>query len=351
VSSGTGPNGAKAFALNKDIVGNDSKFAESLKITASQAAMGGSDKEDVASVKFNAPRHFQTQERAISTGDYETLLKMQFPEINNIAVYGGESINPPRYGKVFVSVDISNIDGFPDSKKALYYDFLKPRMPLTHEPIFVSPSKIYYSINSLIRYNINLTTLNPSEIETLVKNKIIAFDKNNLNKFNSILRYSKLSKEMDSADNSIVGNETELFLYKKIYPKFDTAQNIVINFNAPLLDTLFPIGKTHPATDLHTIYSTEFFYKGQSSYLEDDADGNIRIVTTDGREHKTTTTIGAIDYAKGIVRLNNFNINYYTGPELKIYALTAEKDIYTGQNDILNLEKNEINLTIQAIRE
>jgi len=349
ISSGMETNGAKGFTINQDIT--DSTLCSQMTVVTNNAAQGGTEKESVSSVKFNAPRYFQTQERAVSTADYETLLKSQFPEINVVAIYGGETRSPPRYGKVIVSVDISNVQGFPDSKKQAYYDFLKPRMPLTTQPIFISPSHIYYSINSVVRYNVNLTKNTPSEIATLVKNSIISYNNNNLNKFNSVLRYSQLAKTIDSSDVSVVGNETEIYMYKKIYPKFGVAQNITVNFNVPLLDTLFPIGAVHPITDLHTIYSTEFTYQGQSAYLEDDADGNVRIVKSNGLNHETIKTIGTVDYAKGIVNLVNFNIDLYSGPELKIYAISAEKDIYAGQNDILNLEANEINLVIQAIRE
>lgn len=349
VSSGFDPNGAKVFTLNQDIT--DGKLIGKVTATTVTSSMGGSTKESVSSIKYNAPRYFQTQERAVSYVDYETLMKIQFPEINAIAVYGGETIEPPRFGKVIVSVDISNVDGFPDSKKQLYYNFLKPRMPLTQEPIFVSPSKIYYAINSLIRYNVNLTSHNPSEIATLVKNSIYEFDQTNLNKFNAILRYSQLTSAIDDADNSILGNETELFLYKKLYPKLSTPQNIRVNFNVPLLNTLYKMDVTHPGTDLHTIYSSEFFFNGESVYLEDDSDGKLRIVKSVGNTHTTVKEIGTVDYDTGVLNLVNFDIDYYVGSEFKIYAVAAEKDIYTGQNDILSLELDEVNLTVQAVRE
>ena len=349
-SSGSGANGAKVFTLNDDISGGTLVGGKPLISTVS-TSMGGSSKESISSIKYNAPRYFQTQERAVSFVDYETLMKIQFPEINAIAVYGGETIEPPRFGKVIISVDISNVDGFPDSKKQLYYNFLKPRMPLTHEPIFISPSKVYYSLNSLVHYNVNMTSHNPSEIATLVKDSIYKFDQKYLNKFNAILRYSQLTSAIDNSDDSILGNETEIFLYKKLYPKLGQPQNITINFNIPLINTLFKSDRTHPASDLHAIYSTEFFYNGESVYLEDDSDGKLRIVKTSGNTHTVVTDIGTIDYDKGVLNLVNFNIDYYTGSEFKVYAVAAEKDIYTGQNDILALELDEINLTVQAVRE
>jgi hypothetical protein len=348
-SGGSDPNGATTFSLNTDLTGG--KTIGTPKIVTLTPAYNGSFKESVASVKFNAPRYFQTQERAVSSTDYQTIMQTQFPEINNIAVYGGETVNPPRYGKVFVSVDISGVEGLPESKQVLYYNFLKPRMPLTQEPIFVTPSKIYYSVSSVVKYNVNKTNYSPADVSALIKNAIVSYNNTYLNKFNSILRYSQLTRVIDSTDASIVGNETEVFAYKKLYPKIGTAQNITVNFNMPLLNTLAPIPKTHPLSDLHTIYSSEFFYQGISCYLEDDADGNLRIVKQNGNNHETVLVIGTVDYNTGVLSIQNFTIDSYSGTELKIYALSAEKDIVAGQNDILNLEASEINLTVQAIRE
>lgn len=349
VSSGSDSNGASVFTLNTDITGN--MTVGTPVVTTLTAAYNGSFKESVSSVKFNAPRYFQTQERAVSSTDYQTLMQAQFPEINDIAVYGGETVNPPRYGKVFVSVDIVGAEGIPNSKQVLYYNFLKPRMPLTQEPIFISPSRIYYSINSIVKYNVNKTNLSPADVSTLIKNSILTYNSTYLDKFNSTLRYSQLVTAIDSSDASIVGNETEVYVYKKLYPAIGVPQNLTVNFNMPLLNTLSPIAPVHPLVDLHTVYSTEFFYNGIACYLEDDADGNIRIVKQNGNNHETVLVIGTVDYTTGSLTIQNFNIDSYSGTELKIYAISAEKDIISGQNDILNLEASEINLTVQAIRE
>jgi hypothetical protein len=90
-------------------------------------AAGGSVSESIESIKKNAPRHFTTQERAITTEDYETLLKTNFPEVNAVHAYGGENFDPPQYGKVFVAVDLKEFDQVPDVKKAEYFKFLKQK--------------------------------------------------------------------------------------------------------------------------------------------------------------------------------------------------------------------------------
>jgi hypothetical protein len=96
IASGSAPNGANLFSPDTDLTTDNSGR---ILVTTVTKAIGGDEPESVSSIKFNAPRHFQTQERAITTSDYENLLKSKFPEIDAISVYGGEQVNPPQYGK------------------------------------------------------------------------------------------------------------------------------------------------------------------------------------------------------------------------------------------------------------
>ena len=120
VTAGAVANGAKGFSPNFDPSGSGA-ITKAMTVSVNPYtpttnglySVSGADAESIESVRYHAPRHFQTQERAITAGDYSILLKSQFPEIGAIAVYGGEEANPPRYGKVFVSVDIKNVTGLP----------------------------------------------------------------------------------------------------------------------------------------------------------------------------------------------------------------------------------------------
>jgi len=134
ISNGELPNGCNSFIPDTTIDGQND-----IVVVTESPANAGSISESIESIKFNAPRYFTTQERAVTTEDYETLLKINFPEVNAVTAFGGEDLDPPQYGKVFIAVDLVDVDGLPDIKRTEYFRFLRPRSPVTIEPVFVNP--------------------------------------------------------------------------------------------------------------------------------------------------------------------------------------------------------------------
>ena len=61
-----------------------------LNVAVQTQSSGGRDAEDIESIRAFAPKAVQVQERAITTSDYEILLKQNFPEIDSVAAYGGD---------------------------------------------------------------------------------------------------------------------------------------------------------------------------------------------------------------------------------------------------------------------
>jgi hypothetical protein len=120
ICNGELPNGCNTFISDGTIDG-ESKIA----VRTITSATAGAVSESIESIKFNAPKHFAAQERAVTTEDYETLLKIKFPEINAVTAFGGEDLDPPQFGKVYVAVDLNELDGLPETKKIEYYRYLK----------------------------------------------------------------------------------------------------------------------------------------------------------------------------------------------------------------------------------
>jgi hypothetical protein len=346
VSGGELPNGCRIFRAAENI-DNESNVS----ITTLSVSTGGSVAETIDSIKFNAPRSFGTQERAVTAEDYENLLKQYFPEINAVSAFGGEEADPPQYGKVFVSVDLQNIDGLPKIKEDEYKRFLRTRSTVSMEPVFVSPDYTYLRVDSNIKYNINRTGLNPEDMRTIVISAMLNFASVNLNSFAKIFRYSKLISAVDSADASIISNETEVELAKYLTPRLNVAQKISLDFKTGLADDLPPSASDHPAGDKHTISSSFFTFNGIRCNLEDDGNGKIKVVSSSSSSHRFIAEIGTVDYAKGKVEIKTFNISSYEGNHLKIYARTKHKDIESSKNVILNIQEPDIFLNITQVRE
>lgn len=345
VSSGELPNGA--FTFNQD--GPIDGIAD-VSVVTKAAATSGSVSESIESIKYNAPRHFTTQERAVTTEDYGTLLKLNFPEVNGVIAYGGEEANPPQFGKVFLSVDLKDVDGLPDVKKDQFYKFLKPRSPVSIDPVFIDPQYLYVSCNAIVRYNINMTSLNVDDIRTKVMSAILSYSATNLNGFAKTLRYSRLVQAIDGCHSSIVSNELQVQAVKYITPIIGQYQNITIDYGIPILRTI-PDSTDHPLSDSHSIESSSFVYDGQTVYIEDDGAGLMRIVSPSGSTHRKIKDIGDIDYDTGIVNISSLKIDSFTGSHLKFFATPASKDIFSTKNTILNINETDISVSIEQIRE
>jgi len=336
ITTGELPNGCNQFYPDGSIDGETN-----IQITCTSVAAGGSVSESLDSIKFNAPRHFTTQERAITTGDYETLLKLNFPEVNAVTAYGGETLNPPQYGMVFVAVDLVDMDGLPDIKKTEYYNFLKPRSPVSIQPVFVEPDYTYIGITSKIKYNVNVTSLSGNDIQSIVSSAILQYAQTYLNNFNKTFRYSKLVESIDASQVSIVSNETDFRIIKSITPITGNFETFDVNYNIEL-SIQYNAGKSFAVT------STSVIYSGQQCIIQDDGAGVLNLVST--YNNQIVTNVGTIDYTKGLLQFSNLKLDSYFGPSIKLYATSKDKDVSTINNVILNIIQEDISLTVEAVR-
>ena len=338
ISNGELPNGCNEFIPDTPIDGETN-----IVIVTESAANAGSISESIESIKFNAPRYFTTQERAVTTEDYETLLKINFPEVNAVTAFGGEDLNPPQYGKVFIAVDLVDVDGLPDIKKTEYFRFLRPRSPVTIEPVFVNPEYTYLAVNSRVKYNVNITRLAQDDVKTIVSSAILNYARTNLNNFNRTFRYSQLLRVIDAAQSSIVSNETDIRVVKIIEnPVLDEFLTFDVNYNIPL-DIVYD-----EALQSYSIESSEFTYKGLRAVLRDDGNGIINVVSASNST--VIDPIGTINYTTGLLQFSNFKIDNFVGTGIKIYGYPQFKDISTINNVILNIVEEDVSVSVESVR-
>ncbi len=347
ISSGSVVNGASLFACDSDLTSDNSGR---VTILTTVKALGGDEPESISSIKFNAPRHYQTQERAITTSDYKNLMRSEFPEIEAISVYGGDEVNPPQYGKVFLSVSVSGLDSVPESKKDEYYQFIKPKMSNPLQPVFVDPSYVYARVDSTVKYNINITTLKQDEIRLLVSNAITQFNDDNLNDFNSTLYGSKFIATIDNSHTSIVSNNTEVFIFKKFIPQIGQSQNVEINFGITLKNDIPHLATSHIQNELRTIFSSTFTFNGDTVIIEDDGTGGLRIMRPSDAGYIFVKNIGTVDYMAGKVQITNLVVNSFEGFDIRIYARTSDMDITSSFNDILKIDPSELHIDVEVVR-
>ena len=347
ICSAEEPNGANAFTTS--FIANTQ-----ITVTTIQPAAGGAEREGIESIRFNAPRALQIQDRAITTKDYEILLKQQFPEISAVSAYGGDQLDPPQFGKVAISVYLNdNAQLISQTLANSYISFLKERTPLTIEPFFVKTDFIYADIGINVYYTTTETEKSADQIESLVRDKIKLHSSTNLNKFNAVLRLSKLSSEIDSIDTSIQSNA----IIAKPIIEFSPTINIVTNprfvFGTELIKP-YAYSTTEGFTNYKpAIVSSIFDQNGICVFFQDDGKGKIQIITDDiANPQVVNPSAGTVNYETGEVKLINFETESYPGASIKIFANTLPDDIRApnGRVFILKDEDVRVNVYVDGVK-
>lgn len=343
-SSGEQPNGATLFTSDGAIDG-----WSAVTVTNLSAAGGGAVNESIESIRFKAPRYYQTQGRATTESDYEVLLKNQFAEIQAISVYGGEQVDPPVYGKVFISVDIFGADGAPQVSKDKYQAFLKGRTPLGIDSVFVDPDFMGIDVTTTVKYNKNATTRLTSDIQTLVSGAISAYNLDNLEQFKATLRGSQFVAAIDNADASIVSNDTNLKLIRSVIPTTGSIISIAQAFSQSLAQSTVLNVSANQINYGGTITSSAFKYNAVRSIFFDDSQGNIWIGSYSADSISPVIEVGTINYQTGLLTINNIVIDTYEGNGIKFYATPLEDDITSLRNTILSIADEDVHVTVVGI--
>lgn len=230
-SKGSLSNGAKTFALTSSVGGTSSV------VTTIDVSTGGKEKETLDSIKYQAPKTFSAQGRAVSKEDYISIIQqntlgLTFDAVN---VWGGEQNDPPVYGQVFIALKPQGAYTLTQTQKErLINDVIKPVSVITVQPQIVEPDYTYIQVYSNVIYDPKKTTLTPSQLQALVKSTIQAFGKRTLNTFNSTFNSAALSNEITNADPSITANEITIRLQKKFLPNLSIAETYKLYFNVAL---------------------------------------------------------------------------------------------------------------------
>ena len=333
-SSGDAPNGCNTFNISTSFWSN----SLSVSVTTNSSATGGAVAESNSSIQFNAPRHYQTQERAITPQDYKSLLKKQYSKIRTLNVYGGEDAIPPQYGSVIISIDLNGDLILSDSDKTSMTSFIKSRNSTSISPVFIDPQFLYVKVGVNVNYNISASTTPSATIKTNVANTILNFNSTYLDDFDSTLYFSRLSSAIDNTDTNIISNDLSLQVASKQIPSLTSLNSWTINFGQALVPG--------------SLQSTLFVLGNTITYFGDDSNGivNLYTVNSSGVVSIVSSNVGNIDYSTGTVIVANVEVDSYSGVTLDIVVSTVSKDITSTMNSILTMTSGDIIVDVTPIR-
>jgi hypothetical protein len=309
--------------------------------TVIQSAAGGAEKESVDDIKFNAPKFYAARDRAVTAEDYQVLIRSQLPETEFVSVWGGEDNIPPVYGKVFICVKPKNVAKLSDAQKSYVVNtILDSKNVATVTPVMVDPEYIDIGLDITVYYNESATTKKFNDIASLVKSAISDYDSAFLQKFNGVLRYSKLTGVIDGADPSVTNNITRVTIRRTLAPKYKTSAQYLINLINPIAQLKIAGAVT----------STSFFLvdDNQAYYLQDDGNGIIQLVydnnTTKGIVK--TSNVGTVDYAKGIINVSNLTIDSAPSGALTFTINPKSNDIVSALTQIARIDPQNVNINV-----
>jgi hypothetical protein len=358
VSHGASGDGISSFICTRDLGIDNGGVAVLGPITTTAASYGASDPQSIESIRFSAPRYFATQQRAVTTDDFASLVLNNFGgQFEDVTVYGGETLEPKQYGRVVVALKPAGGTVAPEYQKNEVSAFLKNYTSLPTRIIISDPDYYYVGINTTVQYNKVATTKLSSEIKSIIRDTISSYNTTNLSKFGNDFRYSKFVSAIDNSDASITSNDTDVYIIKRISPTLNYATSFTIPFNNKAEVEVESPGytKTNPLSDEPMLTSTGFTYvdgnnvSWPNSFFRDDNQGGILIYTVvQGVFKILNRNAGTINYATGLVNLKAFKTSFYN-QYIAIKFVPANKDIIINDNSILLIDVNSTDVSVNVI--
>jgi hypothetical protein len=235
-------NGTSAVFANNFVLMDNLGSYTGASITPYQAASGGFDRETIDSIKFQAPKAFASQGRAVNKNDYITAVQQNDLGISfdAVSVWGGEENIPPVYGQVFISLKPKGAYDLTTTQKSLILSqVLKPISMMTVEPTIIDPDYLYIQVNANVVYDPAKTTLNSGTLQAGIQASIYNYSSTNLNTFNSTFSSYDILNTINSYSKSVLSSDFTINTQKKFYPTLGTATSYNLYFNSPLKRGLY----------------------------------------------------------------------------------------------------------------
>ena len=354
---GTTQNGTFSFAgklvYSNPLTGNAVNLNASItSITTNENSRNGADIEEVSSIKYYAPRIYSSQYRAVTPRDYEAIVQKIYPDTESVAVVGGEEMDPPEFGKVYISIKPKNGSFVSDFNKSLILSKLKQYSVSGINQKITDLKMLYIELNSAVYYD-NTKISNADSLKTQVINSLTTYANSiDMNKFGGRFKYSKVQQVIDNTSTSITSNITKVIIRRDLkaalnqFAQYELCFGNQFHVNPKgynIKSTAFKISTSSKTVYLTDVPNTDL-KKGEISIIEISNDGSIFIVAK---------SAGTVDYIKGEVILNTVNITSTLNDSgiIEIQAIPESNDV-VGLKELylnLSLSKSKINMVRDVI--
>ena len=350
VTNGTAANGAQSFTAAGALSGFNN-----INIAIQSAASGGAVAEKIDTIKYNAPFSYAAQNRTVTAADYKAIVPQLYSNVKAIAVWGGEYNSPAVYGKVYISILPNTGTALTTSTKASIVTLLKDYnvVSVTPEVIDLETTKVVPTIN--FKYDANATTKSASALASLITTSITSYSTSQLEKFESVFRYSKFTTLIDDVNPAILNNITNIKISKTFKPTLGSALKYTISFSNALYNPHSGhLASIAGVTAGGILSSTGFTLAGNTEtwYLEDDGAGIVKTYYVSGTSKVyQAASVGTIDYTTGDVVLTKIDIatvgdvDGATSTSIRLLVQPASNDVVPVRNQILEIDLVNLSIT------
>ena len=343
VTNGSAANGANNFNFAGHLVYSQGSTETTVTsgvsaITTVEQAVNGDEIEPIDSVKYLAPRVYSSQYRAVTSNDYTALIPFLYPNVESVTAYGGEELDPPQFGKVFITVKPKNGEFISDvTKDAIKRDLKKYTVAGIRQE-FIDLHYLYVEYDSTVSYDPSFVA-NASDLKSRILSSLSAYAKSaDINTFGGRVKYSKLLNIIDKVDTGITSNITNLIMRRNMVPLTNQLANYEICYG----------NRFHADTEGFNIRSSAFQIEGVEGdvYLTDIPDGGstnmgtVRFFTYVGNVVKyINTNAGRVYYDKGEILIYPVNIVSTTLlNRIEIEVVPESNDILAKENMYIVLD-------------
>ena len=300
-------------------------------ITTTQSSENGDSIESIDNIKYLAPRVYASQYRAVTPNDYKSLIPFLYPNIDSVSAYGGEELDPPQFGKVFITVKPKNGEFLSAVAKDSIKNDLKKYTVAGIKQEFLDLKYLYVEFDSTVSYDagfvadkLNLQSRILSAIQTYAESA-------DINSFGGRLKYSKLLSQIDKVDTGITSNITTLVIRRNLVPSYNSIATYEVCYG----------NKFHADLEGFNVRSSAFQIEGVDGdvYLtdfpnNDQLTGIVKFFTiNNGVITYINNNAGTIDYVKGEVILFPVTITSTTlENRIEIEATPESNDIVAKEN-------------------
>ena len=355
ITDGAAGNGPALFDFQGNFVDENGVRlipTASVPVTTVQRAMNGGEIENVSSIKYFAPRLYSAQYRAVTARDYEAIISSVYPNMESVAVVGGEELSPPKFGTVQISIKPKNGTYVSDFDKQNILSKLKQYSIAGINQNIIDLKVLYVELDSTIYYNDNQIS-NSDDLKTSITAGLSRYSKDiDMNRFGGRFKYSKVLQLIDRVDNAISSNITKVRIRRDMKVLKNQFAQYELCFG----------NRFHVNSNGLNIKSTGFTLTGSSDivYFTDTPNtdlktGVISIVKIDANGSKLVVSknAGTVDYLKGEILLSTINISSTVAANsvIEVQAFPESNDV-VGLKDLyltLDVSKSQINMVKDVI--